>query len=136
MKLLNILILMLMSVLGFSQDSLTLHIKDASLLYEYANKGYYLKKVDSVNNFLILSLEKELDGVYSQKQKLELVVEKDNVLIRELFGAFRDCEYSNNKKDNEIKRLSVDNKRLKTEKREAIVTVVLLAVLGILLKSG
>jgi hypothetical protein len=134
MRLLSFLILMFIPFIGNSQDSLRLHITDARDLYEYANKGYYLEKVDSVNNFLIITLNKELEEVYVQKQRLELIIEKDNVLIKELFEAFRNCQYSKDKKEQEVKRLEVDNKRLRAEKREAMITGILLVILAVLVK--
>lgn len=104
------------------QDSLKFAYGDLSDLYEYARKGYYLAKIDTINNVYIISLEKEVKGLRINTEKLELIIDKDTELIENLFRVVRNRQAESDKQKAEIKDLKDIVKRLRRDKLEAIIT--------------
>lgn len=101
-------------------DSILLSWVDQHDLYELARKGYFLEKIDSINNYYILTLENKVDDQKKDINSLEVIVEKDDVLVDNLFKMLRGKELMIEKQDLKIASLEQDLKYQKKMTRQAI----------------
>ena len=119
------------------KDSIKLSYFDASVLYDYARKGYYLQKIDSINNAYIISLQLENTELRGKKKELEIIVEKDNKIIKlmqEIQLALQD-EVAEGKATIADQKAII--KRLRRDKKETIITgavVTVFLILGLVTK--
>lgn len=119
------------------KDSIKLAYFDARVLYDYARKGYYLEKIDSINNAYIISLQLENTELRGKKKELEIIIEKDNRIIK----LMQEIQLALQNDVAEGKATILEQKaiikRLRRDKMETIITgaaVTVFLILGLITK--
>lgn len=119
------------------KDSIKLAYFDARTLLEYARKGYYLQKIDSINNTYIISLQLENTELRGKKKELEVIVQKDTEIIKLMQKIQNELGIKLSQSAATIAEQKAVIKRLRRDKREAIISgavVMTFLVLGLVTK--